>query len=78
MVDCNSFGPRAIEAGVRAYGADRIVFGTDGTEFGGQWSSKAVADAGIGEEARHKILYANAAKMLSHLAPIAQYGRAAE
>jgi predicted TIM-barrel fold metal-dependent hydrolase len=78
MVDCNSFGPHAIEAGVRAYGADRIVFGTDGTEFGGQWSSKAVADAGIGEEARQKILYANAARMLSHLAPIAQYGRAAE
>ena len=33
-VDCNSFGPRAIEAGVRLYGAERIVCGTDGTEFG--------------------------------------------
>ncbi len=33
-VDCNSFGPRAIEAAVRLYGAERIVCGTDGTEFG--------------------------------------------
>jgi predicted TIM-barrel fold metal-dependent hydrolase len=33
-VDCNSFGPRAIEAGVRLYGADRILFDTDGTSFG--------------------------------------------
>ena len=33
-VDCNSFGPRAIEAAVSLYGAERIVCGTDGTEFG--------------------------------------------
>ena len=33
-VDCNSFGPRAIEAAVRLYGADRIVCSTHGTEFG--------------------------------------------
>ena len=33
-VDCNSFGPRAIEAAVSLYGADRIVCGTDGSEFG--------------------------------------------
>lgn len=78
VVDCNSFGPHAIEAGVRAYGADRIVFGTDGTEFGGKWSNKAIAEADIGEEARQKILYGNAARMLSHLAPLAQYGQAAE
>ena len=78
FVDCNSFGPRAIEAGVRAYGADRILFGTDGTEFGGTWSTRAVNDADIGDEARQKILWRNAAKMLAHLAPLAQYGQAAE
>ena len=33
-VDCNSFGPRAIEAAVRLYGAERIVCGTDGSAFG--------------------------------------------
>lgn len=77
-VDCNSFGPRAIEAGVRAYGAGRIVYGTDGTEFGGEWTNKAIREADIGEEARQQIRHGNAARMLSHLAPIAQYGEAAE
>jgi predicted TIM-barrel fold metal-dependent hydrolase len=71
-VDCNSFGPRAIEAAVRLYGADRIVCGTDGTEFGCEWTSKALADAQIGEDAREKILHGNAAAMLAPLAPIAQ------
>ena len=71
-VDCNSFGPRAIEAAVRLYGADRIVCGTDGTEFGCEWTSKALKDAQIGEEAREKILHGNAAALLSPLAPIAQ------
>ena len=51
-VDCNSFGPRAIEAAVSLYGADRIVCGTDGTEFGCDWTRKALAEAQIGEEAR--------------------------
>jgi len=76
-VDCNSFGARAIEAGVRAYGAERIVCGTDGTEFGCEWTSKALAEAQIGEEAREKILHRNAAAMLSHLAPVAQREKAA-
>ncbi|MBT5048477.1 MAG: amidohydrolase family protein [Rhodospirillaceae bacterium] len=77
-VDCNSFGPHAIEAGLRAYGPDRIVFGTDGTEFGVEWSTKAVNDADISDEERRKIMHQNAANMLSHLAPIADYGVAAE
>jgi predicted TIM-barrel fold metal-dependent hydrolase len=66
-VDCNSFGPRAIEAAVRLYGADRIVCGTDGTEFGCEWTTKALAEAEIGEEAREKILHRNAAAMLAPL-----------
>ena len=69
-VDCNSFGPRAIEAGVRAYGAERIVCGTDGTEFGCEWTTKALAEAQIVEEAREKILHRNASAMISHLATI--------
>ncbi len=78
LVDCNSFGADAIELGVKAYGADKIVFGTDGTEFGCEWSNKAVADADIGDDARHAILYGNAARMLSHLAPLAPFRSAAE
>src|SRR5215475_6874666 len=71
-VDCNSFGPRAIEAAVRLYGAERIVCGTDGTEFGCEWTNKALADAEIGEDARAKILHRNAAAMMSRLAKVAQ------
>lgn len=77
-VDCNSFAARAIECGVAAYGADRIVFGTDGSEFGCEWSLKAVADADIGDDARRKILHDNSARMLSHLTTLAGYQEAAE
>jgi predicted TIM-barrel fold metal-dependent hydrolase len=64
-VDCNSFGPRAIEAGVRLYGAERIVCGTDGSEFGCDWTRKALDEAEIGEEARQQILHGNAAAMIA-------------
>src|SRR4029450_12927032 len=67
-VDCNSFGPRAIEAAVGLYGADRIVCGTDGTQFGGAWTRKALAEAQIGEDAREQILNGNAAAMLARVA----------
>jgi len=77
-LDCNSIGPRAIEAGVRAFGTDRILFGTDGSAFGTEWSIKALNDAEIGEDARQKILRRNAAKMLGHLVPFAAQGQAAE
>ncbi|MCZ6637261.1 MAG: amidohydrolase family protein [Alphaproteobacteria bacterium] len=78
IVDCNSFGARAIEAGVRAYGEDRIVFGTDGSAFGCDWSTKALSEADIGDTAKQKILHHNAANMLSHLVPLAKTGRAAQ
>jgi len=64
-VDCNSFGPRSIETAVRLYGAERVVCGTDGTEFGCDWTRKALAEAQIGEEAREQILHRNAAAMLA-------------
>ena len=72
FVDCNSFGARAIEAGVRLYGPDRIIFGTDGTEFGCDWSTKAVAEAEIDGEAREKILHRNASAMISHRLALAR------
>ena len=76
-VDCNSFGPRAIEAGVRLYGAERIVCGTDGTEFGISWTQKALEEADIGDEAREQILNGNAALMLSRRAGSAKQQRVA-
>jgi predicted TIM-barrel fold metal-dependent hydrolase len=66
-VDCNSFGPRAIEAAVELYGAERIVCGTDGSAFGVDWTRKALADARISEEERQQILHRNAAAMLARV-----------
>ncbi|HEX3419339.1 MAG TPA: amidohydrolase family protein [Stellaceae bacterium] len=71
-VDCNSFGPRAIEAAVNLYGAERIVCGTDGTEFGCDWTRKALAEAQIGDDAREQILHRNAAAMLARAARTAR------
>src|SRR5262249_16955797 len=66
-VDCNSFGPRSIEPAVKLHGAGRTVGGTDGTDFGGDWTRKALKDADIGEEAREKILHGNAAAVLARV-----------
>jgi len=71
-VDCNSFGPHSIEAGVRTYGAERIICGTDGSEFGCDWTSKALAAANISQDEREQILHRNSAAMLAHLTTIAQ------
>jgi predicted TIM-barrel fold metal-dependent hydrolase len=76
-VDCNSFGPLAIEAAVSLYGADRIVCGTDGSAFGVDWTRKALADARIGEEAREQILHRNAAEMMARVVRAAEGERAA-
>jgi predicted TIM-barrel fold metal-dependent hydrolase len=76
-VDCNSFGPRAIEAAVSLYGAERIVCGTDGSEFGCDWTRKALADAQIGEEAREQILHRNAAAMVARVVRAGEGARAA-
>jgi predicted TIM-barrel fold metal-dependent hydrolase len=76
-VDCNSFGPLAIEAAVSLYGAERIVCGTDGSEFGCDWTRKALADARIGEEAREQILHRNASAMLARVVRTASGERAA-
>src|ERR1700732_1861102 len=78
-VDCNSFGPRAIEAAVALYGAERIVCGTDGTEFGCDWTRTAIAQAQIGDDAREQILHRNAAALLARIAnPVAVERAAAE
>src|SRR3954452_1331261 len=76
-VDCNSFGPHAIEAAVRLYGAERIVCVTDGTEFGCDWTRKALAAAEIGEDARDQILHRYAAAMLARTAGTAPSAKAA-
>ncbi len=70
MVDCNSFGPRAIERAVEVYGAEKIVFGSDGSEFGVDWSIRAVEDAEIDDAAKRAILGGNAAALLDRLTAV--------
>lgn len=77
-VDCNSFGPHSIEAAVRLYGAERIVCGTDGTEFGCDWTRKALAEADIGEAAREQILHGNAAAIIARSSAASDARAAAE
>ena len=76
-VDCNSFGPRAIEAAVSLYGAERIVCGTDGSEFGCDWTRKALAEARISEEERQQILQGNAAALIAGVVAATQGASAA-
>ena len=78
FVDCNSFGPRAIEAAVALYGAERIVCGTDGSAFGVDWTRKALEDAQIGNDAREQIMHRNAAAMLARFGATAERAMAAE
>jgi len=59
------------------YGAERIVCGTDGTEFGVDWTKKALAEAQISEEAREKILHRNATALISRRATTEQREKAA-
>jgi predicted TIM-barrel fold metal-dependent hydrolase len=72
FVDCNSFGPRAIEAAVALYGAERIVCGTDGSAFGVDWTRKALTNAQISDDARALILERNAAAMMARVAKAAE------
>src|SRR5438067_1709785 len=76
-VDCNSFGPRAIEAAVSLYGADRIVCGTDGTAFGVDWTRNALNEARISEEERQLILKGNAAALMARVTRGAEREKAA-
>lgn len=65
IVDCNSMGARGIERAAEVYGAGRIVLGTDGTDFGSDWSKKAIAEANISDADKEAILHTNASAIIS-------------
>ncbi|MDB5569939.1 MAG: putative metal-dependent hydrolase, TIM-barrel fold [Hyphomicrobiales bacterium] len=67
MVDCNSLGSKPIELAVEVYGAHRIVFGSDGTDFGMDWTRKAIAQARIPEADKQAILWRNAQRLLARV-----------
>ena len=65
LVDCNSLGARAIELAAAVYGADKIVFGSDGTGFGMEWTQKAINEARLSEHERDLIRHNNAAAAIA-------------
>jgi len=65
LVDCNSLGARAIELAAEVYGADKIVFGSDGTGFGMEWTQKAINEARLSEHERDLIRHSNAAAAIA-------------
>ena len=69
-MDCNSFAAPAIELAVKLYGADRMMMGTDGTDFGTEWSLKAVREARITEGEKRAILADTAADLLGVAATV--------
>jgi predicted TIM-barrel fold metal-dependent hydrolase len=71
FVDCNSFAAPAIELAVQLYGADRMMMGTDGTDFGTEWSLKAINQARIAPSEKQAILSDTAASLLG-LGAVAQ------
>lgn len=62
---------------MRLYGAEHMVCGTDGTEFGVEWTRKALAEAEIGDDAREQILHENAAALLARRGVVAPRERTA-
>jgi predicted TIM-barrel fold metal-dependent hydrolase len=67
IVDCNSLGARSIEMAVSVYGADKIVFGSDGTHFGMDWTQKAINEARISEAEKDLIRGGNAARTIGRV-----------
>jgi len=67
MVDCNSLSGRALELAVHVYGADKIVYGSDGTDFGMNWTNNAINEARISDAEKNAIRGGNAKRMLARV-----------
>ena len=76
LVDCNSLDARAIELAVEAYGADKVVLGSDGTAFGMDWTMRALREARLSAADKRKIADDNAAAVLARVKTA--YAHAAE
>ncbi|MCY4300942.1 MAG: amidohydrolase family protein [Aestuariivita sp.] len=65
--DCASLGPRALEAAVTLYGADRIMLGSDYPIFKEDPYSSAVVPAKLTPEQKRLITFQNATMLLKKL-----------
>lgn len=66
-VDCSSLGPLGLELAVAAFGADKVVIGTDCPIFRADWTLEAVRKARMPDADRRAILCGNAKKLLRPL-----------
>lgn len=65
--DCASLGPRALEAAVKLYGADRIMLGSDYPIFKDDPYQHAVVPADLTEEEKAQITWKTAATLFERL-----------
>ena len=65
--DCASLGPRALEAAVKLYGADRIMLGSDYPIFCDAPYDHAVAPSDLSVEEKEQVAWKTAAALLDRL-----------
>lgn len=65
--DCASLGPRALEAAVTLYGADRVMLGTDWPIFRDPPRETVLAPARLGEDDLRQVACGTAAALLADL-----------
>ncbi len=68
--DCASLGPRALEAAVKVYGADRIMMGSDYPIFQSDPYVSAVAPARLTDREREDVTSGTARRLLERLGTI--------
>ena len=66
-VDTASFGPRAIEMAVAAFGPERVVLGTDCPIFPAQQAVSSIARARLDAGIREQLLHGNAGRLIERL-----------
>lgn len=70
--DCASLGPRALEAAVKLFGADRIMLGSDYPIFKDDPYAHAVVPADLSAEDKEKITWKTAQNLFAHLEKLRQ------
>lgn len=70
--DCASLGPRALEAAVKLFGADRIMLGSDYPIFKDDPFSHAVVPADLTDEEKAQVAWKTAYDLFAHLEVLRQ------
>jgi predicted TIM-barrel fold metal-dependent hydrolase len=70
--DCASLGPRALEAAVKLFGADRIMLGSDYPIFKDDPYAHAVLPADLSDEDKEQVTWRTAHDLFAHLEELRQ------